>query len=183
MGLAQNMGFGCISINQKNIFNVDILKKNQEGEVFWCVYDKRVDHHRDCLGVHVHKNQKKVKKGPLDIHLQQSTHFGSRNDIYLKLAHYPAASNISLKNGCPDSMLNIIYSSLTYYKKNYQKFVNIPPERIVPKIGPEKIGELIIDSANQMLSKSISHLQYSNYISICLDGGQVAQRHFIDFVA
>ena len=117
MGLAQNMGFGCISINQKKYFQCGYFEKNQEGEVFWCVYDKRVDHHRDCLGVHVHKTQKKVEKGPLDIHLQQSTHSGSRNDIYLKLAHYTAASNISLKNGCSDSMFNIIYSTLTYYKK------------------------------------------------------------------
>lgn len=43
--------------------------------------------------------------------------------------------------------------------------------------------EIIIDSANKILSKSISSLQYSTYISICLDGGKVSQRHFIDFVA
>lgn len=42
--------------------------------------------------------------------------------------------------------------------------------------------EVMIDTVNQIFTNSIEHLQYSHYISICLDGGQVTQRHFIDFV-
>ena len=40
----------------------------------------------------------------------------------------------------------------------------------------------MIETADQILRDSISHLQYNTYLSIYLDGGQTAQRHFIDFV-
>lgn len=131
----------------------------------------------------MHKTKKGVENGPLDKHLRrQLTHIDSRYKIYLQLAHFTATSNLSLQNGCSDELFRIIYSALDYYKNNYQQFNNTPVERIVPKIGPVKMREIIIDSANKILSNTIESLRYSRYISICLDGGQVSKRHFIDFV-
>lgn len=184
IGAGTNCGFWKHLYNSKFYYQCGYYEQDDEGRIFWCVYDQRTDHHKNYKGVHVHKTKKPLTNGPLDMHLRPTTtHLKSRYDIYSKMAHFTATANLSLKNGCSDDLFQIIYSSLNYYRNHYHQYAKAPIEKIVPKIGPQKIREIMINTADQMLEKSISQLCYSKYISICLDGGQTGSRHFIDFVA
>ena len=183
-GIGTDCGFWKHLNNSKYYYQCGYYEEDYEGKTFWCVYDQRADHHKNYKGVHVHKTKRPLIDGPLDKHLRPTTtHINTRYEIYSKMAHFTATANISLINGCSDDLYQIIYASLDFYRKHYHKYAKLPTEKIIPKIGPQKIREIMINTADQILEKSISQLKYSKYISICLDGGQTGARHFIDFVA
>lgn len=183
VGSGTDYGFWKHTINSKNYYQCGYYERNSNNEIFWCYYDQRADHHRSYAGVHVHKTKNPDIFGPLDKHIRRSTtHINTRYDIYSKMAHFTATANLSLNKGCSDDLFQIIYASLNFYRKNYQQYSKTPTEEIIPKIGPEKIREIMIETADKILNQAISHMQYSRYISICLDGGQTGARHFINFV-
>ena len=183
-GKGTDCGFWKHTINSKNYYQCGYYEKSSDDKIFWCTYDKRADHHKEYAGVHAHRTKKQINDGPLDQHLRRAnTHINTRYDIYSKIAHFTATSNISLRNGCSNELFDIIYASLNFYRNNSKQYLKTPTEHIIPKIGPEKVREIMIETAEKVLNKSIEHLRYSKYISICLDGGQTGSRHFIDFVA
>lgn len=183
-GIGTEHGFWKHAVNCKYYYQCGYFEQNADGKIFWCTYDQRTDHHREYKGVHVHKTKKPIENGPLDKHLKQiSTHIKTRYQIYSKIAHFTATSNLSLKQGCSEELFQIIYESLDYYKQNFSHYLKAPNQQIIPKIGPEKIRKIMIETADDLLSQSISNIKYTKYISICLDGGQTNSRHFIDFVA
>ena len=182
-GNGTEFGFWRHQVNSKHYFQCGFYEQNSNGEIFWCYYDQRLDHHKDYSGIHVHRTKKTTTTGPLDKHIRRTTtHIDKQYDIYSKIAHFIAISNISLNKGCSNELFRIIYASINFFRSNYTKLAKVPTEQIIPKIGAIKIREIMIETANQILTESISRLQYSRYLSICLDGGQTAQRHFIDFV-
>lgn len=183
-GSGTDCGFWKHAINSKYCFQCGYFEQNADGEIFWCSYDKRTDHHKQQKGVHIHKTKKPVEYGPLDKHLRQTTtHINTRYQIYSKIAHFTATSNLSLIQGCSEELFSIIYASLDFYRHNYSQYVKTSNQQIIPKIGPEKIREIMIETADKLLDQSISKFKYARYVSICIDGGQTGARHFIDFVA
>lgn len=97
--------------------------------------------------------------------------FSQGNDIYTNSEVYS------------DELFQIIYTSLDFNKHNYSLYSKTPNQQIITIIGPEKIRGIMIETADKLLSQSISSFKYTRYISICLDGGKTGSRHFIDFVA
>ena len=167
-GKGTDCGFWKHTINSKNYYQCGYYEKSSDDKIFWCTYDKRADHHKEYAGVHAHRTKKQINDGPLDQHLRRAnTHINTRYDIYSKIAHFTATSNISLRNGCSNELFDIIYASLNFYRNNSKQYLKTPTEHIIPKIGPEKVREIMIETAEKILNKSIEHLRYSKY-TICL---------------
>lgn len=53
--------------------------------------------------------------------------------------------------GCSEELFSIIYASLDFYRHNYSQYVKTPNQQIIPKIGPEKIREIMIETADKLL--------------------------------
>lgn len=152
--------------------------RTNSGSVIWCTYDKRIDHHRNCYGKHVHAylttKQKKLED------FTRSTHVTRCKAVYNQIAHFAAISNLSLEMAASQHLFDIIYTAIEYYKENSVQFFKQPPSKIIPKISAATVRTLMIKSAEDIVKKNIENLKFENYISICLDAGTTKSRHFID---
>lgn len=121
------------------------------GTVIWCTYDQRIDHHRHCEGKHVHKfptvHQKTIES------YTRAKHVTRCNDIYTRIAHFAALSNLSLEMAASKYLFDIIYAAINYYKENSAQFLGQPPSKIIPKTSANTIRTLMIDSADSILKK------------------------------
>lgn len=176
------LGFWKHIVSGRAHYQCKYHKQTKDGRVFFCNYDYRSDKHAKRGGIHTHSTN--IISTPIDQLITKSEYDEKDCDeIYLKIAHFLAVSNLSLDKATSPELFDIIYSALKYFRENYSEFRNANPETIIPRIGPAKIRNILVESSNQIIEIMIEELSHVDYFSICLDAGSIKSRHFVDLIA
>lgn len=146
------------------------------GRKVYCYYKCREDYFQKSKGQHKHKPSEET----LEAFLSRNRKMRNSNatPIYQALGELSAITGISLENTCSDDMFHIIYDAI----RMGQAHPHTEPEKLIPKIGRDKLREIIISGAERKRDEIMSRFATERYCAITLDAGTVGKEHFLDFV-